>query len=190
MGIDGHCSNRPGCPKTVPACSLGRDGPPVRISGGTSCRKYADKSNSGLYPPAVAAAILASTAPVFAHQSPAVSPGSGIIALTKTSERIEVRAQTSGAVNAPSDWATRTTSERWPIARIVILAYSCSPALSSSPGRSAAPTPKPAFSNSGTTLCQYQAIPPAPGIRMNDGRDSGLFIGSMQHASGKEPIGG
>ena len=60
---------------------------------------------------AVAAAVSrlrpCSAAPVLSPHSPGVSPGAGIIALTKTSMRTGTRSQTSGAVKPPSDCATR-----------------------------------------------------------------------------------
>ena len=74
---------------------------------------------------------------------------------------------TSGAVNPPSDCATSTTSWRPPTASSTRRAYSGSPALSSSPGRSTATAAWPALCSSGTTRLQYQAAPPAPGIRTN-----------------------
>src|SRR5580700_6628972 len=45
-------------------------------------------------------------------------------------------------------------------------AYSGSPADSSAPGRSTATASWPRARSSGTTRCQYQAAPPAPGMRM------------------------
>jgi hypothetical protein len=47
-------------------------------------------------------------------------------------------------------------------------AYVSSPARSSSPGRSTAMASWLARSSNGTTRCQYQAMPPAPGMRTND----------------------
>ena len=103
--------------------------------------------------------------PVLAHHAPGVSPGAGIIAFTSTTARSGALAATSGAVNPPSDCATRTTSSRLPIALRTRSVYSGSPAASSSPGRSTAVGWCPACCSSGTTRCQYQAAPPAPGIR-------------------------
>jgi hypothetical protein len=95
----------------------------------------------------------------------AVSPGSGIIALTKTSMLTACRAQTSGAVKPPSDCATRITPPCPSIARTTRSAYASSPACSSSPGKSTAIASWPASRSNGTTRCQYHAMPPAPGIR-------------------------
>ena len=47
---------------------------------------------------------------VLPHHSPAVSPGAGIIAFSRTSSATGDRWQASGALNAPIDWATSTTS--------------------------------------------------------------------------------
>ena len=46
----------------------------------------------------------------------AVSPGSGIIALTSTTRATGTRAHTSGATNPASDCATSTASRLAPIA--------------------------------------------------------------------------
>ena len=54
---------------------------------------------------------------------------------------------------------------RAPIALATASAYSGRPAAGSSPGRSTAIASCPASRSSGTTRCQYQAVPPAPGIK-------------------------
>jgi hypothetical protein len=54
------------------------------------------------------------------------------------------------------------------IARTTRSAYSRSPAFSSSPGKSTATTSCAAARKSGTTRLQYHAMPPAPGIKMNE----------------------
>ena len=59
---------------------------------------------------------------------------------TRTSRSTATRPQTSGDVNAPSDWATTTRSVLSPIASITASAYSGRPAESSSHGRSGAAT--------------------------------------------------
>src|SRR5580692_11358947 len=102
--------------------------------------------------------------PVLPHQVPGVSPGTGIIAFTKTRAATGARAAASGAVNPPSDWATSTTSSRPLMAPATRPAYPGRPAVSSSPGRSTAVASCPAARSSGTTRCQYQAVPPAPGM--------------------------
>lgn len=48
--------------------------------------------------------------------SPSGSPGDGIIAATRTISSTGARSHASGAVNPPSEWATRTTSLRFPMA--------------------------------------------------------------------------
>jgi hypothetical protein len=80
---------------------------------------------------------------------------------------VGVRAQTTGAVKPPIDCATSTTSRRPPIASVTASAYSGSPADSSAPGRSTATASWPRACSSGTTRCQYQAAPPAPGTSTN-----------------------
>jgi hypothetical protein len=105
--------------------------------------------------------------PVFSHQAPGVSPGAGIMALTSTTALTGTSKATSGAVNPPSDWATSTRSSRPSIASTTLRVYSGRPAPSSSPGRSIAIVPCPARCRCGSTRCQYQAAPPAPGIRAN-----------------------
>ena len=91
--------------------------------GGSRCRGR----TRAVYPPSFAAASRASSHPVWSHHSPAVSPGSGSIAFTKTSLRIDVgaRAHTSAAVNAPIDCATSVTSFRVPIEAMTRSAYAC-----------------------------------------------------------------
>ena len=47
---------------------------------------------------------------MFAHHSPADSPGRGTIAATRIISVTGTRSHTSGAMNPASDWATSTTS--------------------------------------------------------------------------------
>src|SRR4051812_40393042 len=112
-------------------------------------------------------------APVASHQLPGVSPGAGIIALTRISSftrraSAAIASAAIGAVKPPSDWATRTTSSKSRAARTTRSAYSGSPACGSGPGRSTATARWPACSSSGTTRLQYSAEPPAPGISTYD----------------------
>ena len=105
---------------------------------------------------------------MLSHHAPGVSPGRGIIAFTKTIALTGTFFATRGAVKPPSDMATSTTLPRLPrllIAASTRLAYSGRPAVGSSPGRSTAIASCPAACSSGTTRCQNQATPPAPGIR-------------------------
>ena len=68
-------------------------------------------------------------------------------------------------VKAPSDCATRTRFEPLPTARTTASAYSGSPAASSAAGKPTAITSCPRRRSSGSSRCQYQAEPPAPGTR-------------------------
>src|SRR4051794_9183914 len=61
------------------------------------------------------------------------------------------------------DWPTTTSAS--PAAATAASAYSAKPASSSPAGRSTATAPCPRATSSGTTRCQYQACPPAPGMR-------------------------
>ena len=81
-------------------------------SGGTSWKKPSrtSKGASGSRPSAVSCSRRAATCPVASHHSPAVSPGRGTIALTRTIRRTSSRSQASGAENAPIDCATSVTS--------------------------------------------------------------------------------
>src|SRR5580693_4477905 len=119
------------------------------------------------YPPSRAAATRASSDPVLPHHSPGVSPGSGIMALTRTSRLTGTAVHTIGAVKPPIDWATSTTSRRLPMAAVTRPAYSGSPADLSSPGNSTAIASWPRASSRGTTRDQNDAAPPAPGISTN-----------------------
>src|SRR5262245_16234807 len=133
-------------------------------SSGTSWKKASSMSTSPT----------SSCQPVAAHHSLNVSPGRGTIALTRISSSTGTRSQTSGAVNPPYDCATSTTGRRSPIASTTASAYSASPALSSSAGRSTAIALRPRRSSSATTRCQYHAAPPAPGTST---RDASMSIG-------------
>ena len=66
--------------------------------------------------------------------------GRGTMAATRTINSTGMRSHTNGAVKPAIDWATRTTSDRSPIASTTTSAYSARPAESSSHGRSAATT--------------------------------------------------
>src|SRR5713226_1282943 len=107
----------------------------------------------------------ASAWPVLAHQSPAVSPGFGTMALSSTRRSTGTRSHTSGAVKPPSDWPTTMSWRRSPIALTTMSVYSASPAELSAAGRSGATTSWPRPRSSGTSRCQYAAAPPAPGMR-------------------------
>src|SRR6478609_10467849 len=89
------------------------------------------------------------------------------MALSSTSRETGRRSATIGAVKPPIDCATTTTSSRPATASTTSAAYCGRPACGSSPGRSTATASWPACSSSGTTRCQYQAAPPAPGTSAN-----------------------
>ncbi|HET6918589.1 MAG TPA: hypothetical protein VFI46_03885 [Jiangellaceae bacterium] len=71
---------------------------------------------------------------VFDHHALKVSPGTGIIALSRTSRSTGRRAQTIGAVKPPIDAATTMTWLRAPRASTTASAYSDQPPASSSDG--------------------------------------------------------
>src|SRR5918995_3240280 len=102
-----------------------------------------------------------------ANQSSALSPGAGIIPVTRTSASTGSRSATSGAVKPPNDWATTTRSFRPPMASTTVSAYSGRPAASSSHGKSGATTSCPRRRNSASTKCQYHPTSPAPWISTN-----------------------
>jgi len=72
-----------------------------------------------------------------------------------------MRAQTSGALKAAIDCATRITPERSPIASTTVSAVLLRPAVSSPVGRSGVSTSWPR--SRAATRCQYQESPPAAG---------------------------
>ncbi len=88
------------------------------------------------------------------------------MALTSTNCETGSRSATSGALKPAIDWATTTTSPGGAAATIAS-AYSASPADSSAAGSSTATAVWPRSCSSGTTRCQYQAWPPAPGTSRN-----------------------
>ena len=112
-------SRRPRLPRTVGALLLLLRLPVERHAGSRWLRR-----DSVLYPWAVAALRCAAAQPVLSHHAPGVSPGTGIMALTRTSSRTAARPQASGAVKAPSDCATSTTSRRPPMASRTSRVYS------------------------------------------------------------------
>jgi hypothetical protein len=112
IGTSGHASNRQGSPNTTSASERWCVSPCLIILGGMSCRKYVTRSKFVLKPSRRAAAVRAAVDPVLSHHSPAVSPGTGIIALTNTKMRTRTRVHTSGAVKPPSDCTTSTKNER------------------------------------------------------------------------------
>jgi hypothetical protein len=103
--------------------------------------------------------------PVFDPHALKVSPGTGIIALTKTSRSTRRRVQTMGAVKPPIDAATTMTSARSLIASTTASAYSDQPAVSSSAGSRIAIAWCPREASSGTSRCHSHGSPPPPGIR-------------------------
>src|SRR5690606_8784810 len=109
--------------------------------------------------------------PARSHHCEADSPEAGIIGATRTSARTDNRAHTSGAVKAPNECETTTTSRRSPTAETTVSAYSASPAERSSHGRRTAVTAWPKARSSRSTRCQYHGVEPAPGRRTNIGRE-------------------
>src|SRR5215213_983443 len=167
VGTSGHSRRGHGCLNGVPDWR----GSPLAhasatTSGETSWKKASIRSSSAarFLPSRAACSARAFAWPVLVHHSPADSPGEGTIAFSITSRSTGTRSHTSGAVNPPSDWATRTIPVRSPIASTTAPAYSANPAESSLAGRSAATTSWPRPRSSGSSKCQYQASPPAPGI--------------------------
>src|SRR5205807_9570796 len=70
-----------------------------------------------------------------------------------------------GAMKPPSDWPTRTRSERLPpIASRTVATYRSIPAVGSLTGRSTETVLLPRSSRRGATRCQYHPRPSAPGM--------------------------
>ena len=157
VGTSGQAASGHGSSITRPDWSRGGSDA-ASTSGGTSWRKSVSSLSSGS-----PWAAIASAQPTWPHQSPPVSPGSGIIAVTRTISSTGTRSATNGAVKPPSDWATSTrSSRRSPMASTTASVYSANPAESSSHGRSIATTSWPAARSSAATRSQDDAPSPGP----------------------------
>ena len=169
VGTSGQASSGQGSANGVPDCSRWwARGLVDDVLRARSCRKWVNGSKPRVPGRGPRAGRISRIAAAWPTMVPPLAAGlarrDGIIALTSTIRDTGRRAQTSGAVSPPIDWATSVTAPgHGAAAATTASAYSVRPAASSSAGRS---TGRGVVAAAAQLLLdaarQYQAAPPGP----------------------------